>query len=393
MLHPVEASREKGHCNERHAGVPCEEGGARDRHGEVRSLRMERKMRALRLRKLSIVPPLIGLLALLTVLYLAMVMQYNVANDTLQKFERFQNSSPMQVLESSDAISGFTAKNSTRLLPVVKCIHHHLFFHGGTTLCSIAANFNPRVRTPIQHKNSPCWSSRLDARQLAASPFDFTMNRDEEADKGVSERIFPHMHPSPSILYSVTMRHPLPFVMKIMKSARKNGSLKGTFHVTSDNQDLRCMLPPKEEKSVGCERPDSKGAPRGPYGEEWRRCLPLAKANLLRFDVVLILDHYAETLRLMCAKLKWTTCADLGTSSASPDKQQRYIERHNDILGHVRSSWPRNASDIAFPGMFISVGEALDRNSPGIDLFDFALKLSSDQLREHGLEPGFTVPS
>ena len=161
-----------------------------------------------------------------------------------------------------------------------------------------------------------------------------------------------------------------------------------SFDRVSDNQDLRLMLPPIGDSS-SCDRPDAAKGVLPPYGERWRPCLQLAKDNLRRFDIILILDHYAQTLRLMCATLSWSTCQDMNQKK----QKRRYSERSEDIYKHVRDSWPRNSSSLPHPERFISVGTALDRNAPGIDLFNYAMELSSEQLRAHGLEPGFSAHS
>ena len=69
--------------------------------------------------------------------------------------------------------------------------------------------------------------------------------------------------------------------------------------------------------------------------------LDIAKEVLRRFGIILLLDHFAETIPLLCAELNWQHC----TARVKAHNEKIYKERSQNILNHARQIWPpRNST-------------------------------------------------
>jgi len=176
-------------------------------------------------------------------------------------------------------------------------------------------------------------------------------------------------------------------------------------------------------------------APGTPGGVEafWSDPVATAKSNLRRFDVILILDNYAETLQLVSAVLGWPAHA-MDAKWNVAGKKDGIAKRSWDVVGHSRDIWPSEA-EVAAAGTaaqraaaeslaagspqlelsegdkskgfvrpspagtwgeaqgaaFLSVDAALALNAPSLDVYEYGKELSFVQMRRAGLEPSFTT--
>jgi hypothetical protein len=281
--------------------------------------------------------------------------------------------SPQRVLDSSAVANDYCVGQGK-----IKVVHHHMSFHGGTTLCAIANVFNPCVRVPDEVRASACFpKQRLTPGQLTKAPFDFIMY---EGDAGLSPILFPELRVD-SVYYTVTIRHPLPLVLKLVKGGH---GVDTPTEKWVDNYDLVNMLPTGESSSNRCGRA-AMGGQRN--SERARLCLSAARESLRKFEAVLILDHYKDSLRLFCAVMKWPNCADLRRSNEK--NLDRYEERHQDIMKSVADNWPANSTSRVV--QYDSLEDAYERNLPGVLFFEHAVAVSEMQMYQHGLTPEFTA--
>jgi len=92
-----------------------------------------------------------------------------------------------------------------------------------------------------------------------------------------------------------------------------------------------------------------------------RRDLEIAKARARKMDVIFVIEHYAQTVRLGCTRLGWERCP---------------------IFSH-RETY---ASEIVNQLDDQSWAKLFERNKLGIEFYEYLKQLSFDMLKEDGIE-------
>lgn len=214
-----------------------------------------------------------------------------------------------------------TSSNASVCGSPFKAMFYHMAFHGGTTVCNVACE-NPCVRCPNGHRFSKCWVKETSYKgtpyDFLSEPFDFVMSQTDELH-ALRDEAFPLIHPL-KIKYVISVRHPLPHAAKIMAFRDEQ---------VAKHSDLALLSGHFRGTRVqdGVSHKASK--------------LDIAKEVLRRFGIILLLDHFAETIPLLCAELNWQHC----TARVKAHNEKIYKERSQNILNHARQIWPpRNST-------------------------------------------------
>mmetsp|Transcript_17238 Transcript_17238/g.25964 ORF Transcript_17238/g.25964 Transcript_17238/m.25964 type:complete len:168 (-) Transcript_17238:926-1429(-) len=112
--------------------------------------------------------------------------------------------------------------------------------------------------------------------------------------------------------------------------------------------------------------------------------LPRAQTNLELFDIILVLDNYADTATLLCTLLQWPVC-DLTQYTIAYRKHRERLN-HRKTHGPIKNAhllWQqRNCSS-----SFLNFDTALSMHKPSILFYNFALSLTQKQMAGRLIPP------
>jgi len=241
----------------------------------------------------------------------------------------------------------------------------HLSYHGGTTLCNLAQRV---VTVPKHYNQSLKWSGCLLKQQylvtdwtIYTETYDFIMF---EEDFGFKH--FPYKEANKNIKLITSVRHPMPLLAKVCNSVPQ---VRTRFE---SNMELCGFLPNREHRR--CRSAN--------ISHQITDFLPRAQTNLKLFNIILVLEYYVDTAKILCTLLQWPSC-DLSkhTIAYNQHRQKFHHRKTQGAIKHAQFLWQqKNCSS-----SFLDFDTAFSMHQPSILFYNFALSLARKQQEQAGI--------
>jgi len=187
-------------------------------------------------------------------------------------------------------------------------------------------------------------------------------------------------------IFSIALRHPLNmFFHRLFACRAWNKTLQSNPRADEDSDDFKAcqagagsMCGPDQSNALEDEScywdnivlQSLVGPSQTGLEPLTRADLELAKSRLRHFDLIFIIEHFAETLQLTTTRLGWSPDLLADASIAGGHKAQELAVQNQFATSEItHEQWQR----------------VIERNSLDIELYDYMRKLSFGMLRADGL--------